>query len=358
MTGLTPISFRAERASEPRLSKPRVRGRHSERYWSDEELATLRERYPKFGARGCIPFLTKRTVDQIYSKAGVLGLKAPSAPAERAPVQWTPELDDRIRAAFPGLTKRGAVAALAAELRVKRSQLSDRMEQLGLTMPRVKEPNWTEAEVALMRKVPLHDLERCARIFRGHGFTRSKNSIMVKAKRLSLSRRTHETLSACSAAKILGVDAKWITARCIAGDLKAGRRGTSRLVQQGGDVWSIEPGDLRAYVLDNLGFIDIRKVDKFAFVALLLGPVALAGPSGETPAAGGEIAQDRELQAAVTDALPEDAFVAPDGRTPRIPAFLGGVCRACGCSQNDACDEGCGWADEDLCTACAPGASA
>lgn len=42
----------------------------------------------------------------------------------------------------------------------------------------------------------------------------------------------------------------------------------------------------------------------------------------------------------------------PADRHPRI-------CRGCGCSQNDACrnDEhglGCGWAGDDLCTACVP----
>lgn len=27
-------------------------------------------------------------------------------------------------------------------------------------------------------------------------------------------------------------------------------------------------------------------------------------------------------------------------------------CRACGCSQYDACEDGCDWAGEGLCTAC------
>ncbi|MCJ2086939.1 hypothetical protein MKK88_13205 [Methylobacterium sp. E-005] len=63
----------------------------------------------------------------------------------------------------------------------------------------------------------------------------------------------------------------------------------------------------------------------------------------------------RDLQAVTSDALPEDAFVASHGRMPRIPSLLGDVCRVCGCSQNDACDFGCGWAAEDLCTACVEG---
>lgn len=32
-------------------------------------------------------------------------------------------------------------------------------------------------------------------------------------------------------------------------------------------------------------------------------------------------------------------------------------CRACGCTDNFACDEGCGWVESDLCSACAPAGS-
>jgi hypothetical protein len=35
-----------------------------------------------------------------------------------------------------------------------------------------------------------------------------------------------------------------------------------------------------------------------------------------------------------------------------IPSLLGAVCRICRCSEHDPCDEGCGWAEPDLCTAC------
>jgi hypothetical protein len=49
--------------------------------------------------------------------------------------------------------------------------------------------------------------------------------------------------------------------------------------------------------------------------------------------------------------VPAAAFDAPDG-WPMLPQALGQVCRACGCSQFDACSPACGWAEEDLCTAC------
>lgn len=36
----------------------------------------------------------------------------------------------------------------------------------------------------------------------------------------------------------------------------------------------------------------------------------------------------------------------------QIPAIIGQVCHRCGCSHEDPCEEGCGWASETLCTAC------
>ena len=37
----------------------------------------------------------------------------------------------------------------------------------------------------------------------------------------------------------------------------------------------------------------------------------------------------------------------------RVPSLLGPVCTGCGCSQDDACEGGCAWATETICTACA-----
>ena len=98
-----------------------------------------------------------------------------------------------------------------------------------------------KAEEALMKQVPLHDPDRCAKIFREHGFSRSPTAIVVRAKRLDLSRRYRETLSATQIGKLLGVDGKTVTREILQGDLKAEKRPTNRLNQQGGDPWSVTP---------------------------------------------------------------------------------------------------------------------
>ncbi|MGA4555117.1 hypothetical protein [Methylorubrum aminovorans] len=274
MSGLTPVSFKKGRASEPRLSPRYESGRRHSRFWKDNELAIVSEHYPKGGMAACLARLPGRTPSGIHQAARKLGIGSEKMPAERASHDYGPEMDVRIQQEWPNLKGRGAVDALALKLDVPRWWLSKRATKLGLAAPHRKEPRWTEAEDALMTKVPLHAPEVAARIFREHGYHRTATAIVVRAKRLDLSRRTHETLSATGAAKILGVDDKTVTTWCIAGDIKAGRRGSKRLVQQGGDAWAIEPAELRRFVLDNLDRLDIRKVEKFAFVALLVGDAA------------------------------------------------------------------------------------
>ena len=58
------------------------------------------------------------------------------------------------------------------------------------------------------------------------------------------------------------------------------------------------------------------------------------------------------IQDVFVGAIDREGLEASDG-TPRIPSLLGMVCRVCGCSEQDACPEGCGWAEDHLCTSCA-----
>lgn len=168
--------------------------------------------------------------------------------------------------------RKGAVADLALRLKTPRWWLTKRLTFLGLTIRHKKEPPWTAAEDMLMRKVPLHLPDKAAALFGEHGFKRSPTAIMVRAKRLELSRRaTRPELSARGAAALLGVDAKFVTARILSGELAATKRNDKRLSQQGGSSWDIKPADLRRWIIDNIDIVDLRKVDKIPFVSLIAG---------------------------------------------------------------------------------------
>lgn len=273
---LKPVSFAQPVQHKPRLSPKYVPGKRSARYWSDAEDAVVRTHYPHGGSIACEAHLPGRTRSTIYNRAHTLGLSysGPTGKARKksSKLELPPNVDETIKAAWPKLDgkKRGAVNDLADELRVPRWWLSQRARKLGLTMPHKKEPPWTAAEEAMLQKVPLYDPDKAAEIFREHGFNRTPTAICIRAKRLSLSRRYTETYSARQAAEILGVDcSKTIAAYIVEGALKAVRRETKRLPQQGGSPWSIERADLRAFVIEHLDRIDFRRVDKFALVDLL-----------------------------------------------------------------------------------------
>ena len=284
MSELQPVSFRKSITPEPRLSEPYVPGKRHERFWTEAEDAVLKEYYPKGGYIACMPHLGRhRGKSGIYVRARALGLEAPSKNGGghgKAKIVPPADFDTKLRAFYQNGDgkKRGECDAFADASGLPRWWVSKRARQLGLVMPHKKEPPWTAAEEALMKQVPLHDPDRCAKIFREHGFSRSPTAIVVRAKRLDLSRRYRETLSATQIGKLLGVDGKTVTREILQGDLKAEKRPTNRLNQQGGDPWSVTPADLRSYILEHLERIDLRKVEKFAFVQIVAGePLDAAG---------------------------------------------------------------------------------
>lgn len=109
-----------------------------------------------------------------------------------------------------------------------------------------------------------------ARLKPGHEYPGASLNARTTNRAQDLSRRYAETLSANKVAKILGIDPKSVARECIAGRLKATRRKTQRTPQQGGDPWSIQRPDLRAFIIEHLGAIDMRKVEKFEFVDILV----------------------------------------------------------------------------------------
>jgi len=77
-----------------------------------------------------------------------------------------------------------------------------------------------------------------------------------------------------------------------------------------------------------------------------------AKPEARPFIAGQPLLTDK-LMTAVQDAIGDQvpALFDDELRIP-IPSLLGGVCRICLCSDDDACPEGCSWSEPDLCTAC------
>jgi hypothetical protein len=193
--------------------------------------------------------------------------------------------DQRIRdamAAYAG-PPRGAVTALARELGIPRTVLSQRLTAMGLTRPHRKEPAWSPAEDALLETLPIHNPKRAARLMREHGFHRTPAAIILRARRRDIDRRaSHGTFSATQAAGIVGLDSKTIGQYCEAGRIVAHRCDDDRTVQQGGHRWDITADALRTFVRGNIELVDFRRADKLAFFALIDAPPAARAAGPET----------------------------------------------------------------------------
>lgn len=268
---MQPVRFGKGRAHLPRLSPKYVPGapRH-ERFWTAAEIEVVRRHYETRGAKFCASQLPGRSLSGVYSRAHLLGLKCAPHGAERKHHPNDPQTDRRIRQAFATSgTERGALKKMAADLGLEYWWLKRCLIRLGLTRPQKKEPNWTRDEEALLRRTSLRDLDMAVRIFREHGYRRTRTSLIIKAKRLELSRKDPRFFSAASAGALLGIDGKTVTSWVLAGEIKATRRKTRRLPQQGGDPWEITRAELRRFIVERIELLDIRRVDKFAFVDLL-----------------------------------------------------------------------------------------
>ena len=89
-------------------------------------------------------------------------------------------------------------------------------------------------------------------------------------------------------------------------------------------------------------------------VALGIGEHA-TGPAQRAGEAAALVAGDLLREAVIGyDGVPEPGWWegTAEAGVFRLPACLP-VCRTCGCSHHDPCEQGCGWAEDGLCTACA-----
>jgi hypothetical protein len=123
--------------------------------------------------------------------------------------------------------------------------------------------------VSLLTKHSHKDPFRLARIFAARGFQRSATAIVVKRKRLGCNTLDPDHYTATALSLEFGVNPSTVASWCEKGWLKARRRGTERQAVQGGDMWWIKVKDVRQFVIDHVGAVDLRKVDKVWFVDLL-----------------------------------------------------------------------------------------
>jgi hypothetical protein len=186
---------------------------------------------------------------------------------------WTPERDQVLRARYDGRVK-GRAAAVAALFGWPRWVIVKRAAQLGLCYP-ANRKDWSDQETKfLMDHVGTRTTHWIAK-----QLVRSESSVVLKCKRLQISRRfkdgyTLRELELCFGIDHHGID-RWIRA----GKLVGRRRGTRRVGNGGrplgkgegpADPWCFTDADLLRFITTWPMEFRLDKVDQLWFLDLLL----------------------------------------------------------------------------------------
>lgn len=247
----------------------------TKRFWTTREEAVLRENYERLGVTGCLPLLPGRSASSVYQRVFKMGLRRAGRATHNFRKQiWTttPQIDALIARVVQGPPSRTMMKDLARTLSRPRWWVSKRAAQLGLVAPRFREAPWSEAELELAAANAHRSPTSIRKLLRANGFRRTETAILVKLKRDGFATgknadANHYTALALS--KAFGIDNKSVARWIAQGMLRAKRRGTARVAEQGGDEWWIDRRDVRAFVIDNVHAVDFRKVDKVWLVDLL-----------------------------------------------------------------------------------------
>ncbi|SEO65420.1 hypothetical protein [Nitrosovibrio sp. Nv6] len=245
----------------------------STRFWTTAEERVLSQHYVDGGIEECLAKLPNRSASSIYARAGRLGLRTKIKCSPYKSWEKSEHVDESIRRGYQTTPERGDVESLANQLMRPRWWISKRARELGLTSPRFKEPRWTDAEVELLAKHAHKTLDTIARIFKKQGYVRSPVAIGVRRKRLHLGPRENpdpDFISARQLGVLMGVDAKTITRWIRMEGLPAIPGGTKRTPQQGGDMWRINLKKLHLWIGEHAVQVDLRKVDRFWFIDLMM----------------------------------------------------------------------------------------
>ncbi|MBV8551056.1 MAG: hypothetical protein JOY54_07125 [Acidobacteriaceae bacterium] len=180
----------------------------------------------------------------------------------------TAEIDAKIRSAYLRQREgdRRALAAVRQDIGWSKSAVVRRGAALCLT--RTKEQPWSSAEEEILERYGHLTARAMQRRLARAGYQRSCAAIQLKVARLRI-KTNLDGYSACALATAFGVDAHKVCNWIKRGLLRAERRETSRILEQGGDTWWIPLSSVRKFILRAPEEIDLARVEKFWFLDVL-----------------------------------------------------------------------------------------
>lgn len=235
--------------------------------WSAADIAIMRQHYSVSGGNGVARLLPTRTIGAIHWKARQLKLKKPPFKREVERYTTTPYIDEAIRRYYAGDPRKGGLSKLAHQVGRPVKWVAMRARTLAVQRPRFADTPWSEAEVAIVRQHAKRIPVVIAAVLRRKGYRRSPNAVALKLCRLRCDRTDDDHYSASGLAELFGVHLSTVSGWIAKGWLKAGRKGMTCEH----DHYRIHHAYVRRFVIENVGAIDLRRVDKYWLIDLIAG---------------------------------------------------------------------------------------
>ena len=176
---------------------------------------------------------------------------------------WTDEERDIVRRDYNG--HNASAHSIAARMGVTFCAVKGKVQELGIALD--KSPRWTPAEEADLREW----ITQYAPPTVAEKLGRSINSVVVKSRRLGLSRRIRDGwFTKREVAEICGVDHKKVGQWIDTGALKASWHTDIKPCKEGSACWHICEEDLRAFIIAHSYELIGRNVDLFTIVNILI----------------------------------------------------------------------------------------
>lgn len=242
-------------------------------FWTAREEEVLRELYPTLGPLEAARALG-RSAASVYNKAHAMGLRSAdlrtgNPGCARRRYEQADHIDAAIRAAY-ATPARGFVCALAERLGRPRWWVIRRAQALGIAHTRLRAPEWTPAEDRLLEDRAGEGVHALARILKRAGHpARTPTAVAVRLRRIGIGLRDEKAatgrLTCNQLAALLGVQpttvSRWIE-----------REGLPATRPRGcppNYPFEIEERPLRAWIATHAQLLNLARVDKHWFIALM-----------------------------------------------------------------------------------------
>ena len=186
--------------------------------------------------------------------------------------KWTDDERDIVRREYDGTNQKshqiaGKLSYITGD-KITLFAVKGQAAKMGIMQ--AKSPDWTERECEILSEM----ITVYSPITIARRLSRSLNAVVVKSKRLGLSRRARDGwFTKKEVCEIMGVDHKKIQSYMDRGDLKASYHSEVKPKQNGGACWHIKQADLIDFIKKYAGDFLGRNVDLVMIVWLLSGEV-------------------------------------------------------------------------------------